>query len=803
MLKGYVDRADEKSIAGWAWDPEQPDRRIHLQICDGGDVICEVRADLMRADLARADIGDGRYGFAIQLPPNLLLSPVHLLHVRFKETGGDLVRSPQWVYTSHGGVEGALEEWFGRQVEKCTRAATDPAHLAPLISLCASALGRLLNAEERLRQGCASLPVASVARSALPARLKMALEQALEQCPPLHVPVHARPGLSIVVVGSPQFRDSYNCIRSIVASRGLRDYEIVFVNVTGTTDVAIAPLVIGGGIRFVSTPRPAAALAAYRMGLSLSRGERLLFLGHVVSVAPDAIVALSETIDALERPALVAPRLIGRDGRLIEAGAVLGPLAARQPVGQLELATASRYRVLRESDDVPSQAFMVDRTTLDSVGGFEGLDEVGEFGMADIALRLKQAHGSVVVQGFADVVVSGEALLGPAIDNRGRRNFVARWHSVLPPVSVEVVSPRRPRALIVDERLPDPNRDAASSAMLSHGQALVDVGFQVEFVPIDPDLSRHDDGRSLFVRGIEAHLAAEGAEALLRARSGQFDLIYLHRLSVAHRLISVCRETQPRAKLVYSVADLHGLRVQRHAKILGDEALQKEGEVLEEAERRCLAASDVAVTHSTHEAHWIQREVPGLNVVRALWSYRVNPAPAPYIDRSDFAFIGSYLHAPNIDSVRHFLSAQWPQLHDRSGGAGFEIAGSHLELGDFDAVAGRVLLRGHVADVRAYLSRIRVMLAPLRFGAGVKGKVLLSLAEGVPCIMTETAAEGIDFPQEIRNELIAQDDSDFIEKATRIYNDGLLWSSVSRSVHEWANHNVNQSAISAIFRTLT
>jgi glycosyltransferase involved in cell wall biosynthesis len=793
MLKGYIDRADETIVSGWAWDTENPARRIVLDLCDGDQVIATIVADTLRPDLAAAAVGDGRYGFSLRLPAGLLPCAVHLLRVRFRETGADVDRSPQPVYPAHGGLDLSLEGWFSRQVEACAAAATEPKHLAPLMALCVNAMSRLLGAEARLAEGAASVPVAALDRAALPARLKQALERALQTCPPLHVPVHREPRLSIVVAGSASFAENHACIGSIVASPGLRDYEIIFVDVTAATDMVVAPFVVGGGIRFVATGKPAPAVEAYRTGLAMARGSRLLFLGHVAAVAPDAILALSETLDQRDEPVLVAPRLIGRDGRVVEAGATIAALGVRQPVGQFELQGASRLRTLRPSDDVPTRAFMVDRTVLASLGGFEGVDDFGAFGMADLAFRLRAAGGTVLVQGFADVVVSGVAD-DPARDAGARSRFVAAWQDALPAAQAhEAQRPRR--ALVVDERLPDPGRDAASVAVLSHCEALADLGFQVEFAAIERGAAMADGGRALFMRGIEVHADAGEPEALLQARAGQFDLVYLHRLSVARRLLPSLRATQAQARLVYSVADLHGLRLGREAELASDAALAGEAALLEAAERECLASADAVVTHSSHEADWIAKAVPAATVVTALWRYRLNPAPAGYATRSGFCFLGSYLHRPNVDAVRRFVAELWPQLRDSVGDATFEIAGSHFEQGGFGALPAGVVARGHVADAAAYLGRIRVMLAPLRFGAGVKGKVLLALAEGIPCVMTPVAAEGIELPEALRRLVVAADDADFIAKAAALHADPALWHEASTLGRDWASVNLSRSAI--------
>lgn len=793
MLIGHIDRADASLIAGWAWDEADPSRRVTLEFHDGGDFIAEIRADLFRPDLAEGGIGDGRHAFSLPLPPGLLTGPVHLLHLRFKETGAALTRSPQRVYPEPTPLDAGFQSWFGRQVDQCAQAAAEPQDLMPLIALCANGLSQLLATEARLLDLTGSAPVASLERADLPARLKQALERAQRQCPHLHVPVYRQPSLSIIIAGHAQFAVNYGCIASVLASSGLRDYEIVFVDVTGTSDMALAPFIIGGGIRFVATAQAAPVLEAYRMGRALARGSRLLFLGHLASVAPDAIGALSGTLDACEGGAIVAPRLIGRDGRVVEAGARFDAMAVRQPIGLLELSETGRLRVLRESDDVPTRAFMLDAALLDSIGAFDGIDALGELGMADIAFRLREAGARVLVQGFADVTVTG------TVDRQegavsGQRAFLAKWREHWPAVSTAAKQSPRKLALVVDERLPDANRDAASAAVLSHAEALVALGYHVEFICLTPDRSAHDDRRSLFMRGIEAHPPLADVKALLASRTGQFELIYLHRLSVAQALLSLCRETQGQARLLYNVADLHGLRLRRQAE-LTDAALLAQAQQAEAAERDCMAEADIVITHSLHEEAWITEAVPERRVARLLWSYPVNPSPQPFSQRCGFCFVGTCLHQPNIDAVQHFLAQQWPALHEACPDAAFEIAGSHFELGGFDTRQPGVVGRGYVAQLRHYLAGIRVMLAPLRFGAGVKGKVLLSLAEGLPCVMSEIAAEGIALPDEMRALMVAEDETDFIALAAALHQDVARWQRASALASAWAGDHLSAVSI--------
>lgn len=794
MLQGFLDRADLSGISGWARDTEEVSRRVELEVFDGETLLTRVVADRLRPDLLRAEIGDGCYGFWVQFPEGLLPCAVHQISVRFKDGHAHVAKSPKLVYRQDGGLDPSFTDWFDRHINNAAIAASETSQLAPLFALCANALGRILHADALLNEARTSVLASEIERVALPARLKAALEQAFQTCAPVRVPAVPDPQLSIIIAGGGSLRDNYDCLRSILASRSLRSFEIVFVDVTGTAEMALFPFLATGGVRFVKTPEPAPILDAYRIGLSAARGRRLLFLGHVTAVEPDAISALSATLDRFDGRAIVMPRLVGADGRIIEVGSRFGPLATRIPIGALEPAHARHYRILRQSADVSTRAFMVDRDLLDEVNGFSGIDQFGDLGMADVAFRLRAVGAAVLAQGFAGMTLSYHAGSSGA-DRSGRRRFVDRWQGVLPAAQSEGQGVRPKRALVVDERFPDPTRDAASVAILSHCESLVRLGYSVEFASAEADMAAPDGGASLLTRGIVAHPNNSEAAEVLQARPGQFDVVYLHRLSVAKRLTETCRATQPEAQIVFSIADLLSLRLRRQAELDNDERALADSARIEQEEQHFLRAVDGVITHSTEEEAWIRETLPTVRVARVLWTHKLRAGAARAEGRKNFCFLGHFGHEPNGDAVRHFLQSLWPNIRQELPAAQFELIGSKLELGGFDQSPPGVVARGYIADVESYLAGVRVMVAPLRFGAGVKGKVLLSFAEGLPCVMTAIAAEGLALPGEISDLMVADNVDAFVRKAIAIYTNDGVWSRASELVREWAAAHLQTSAI--------
>jgi O-antigen biosynthesis protein len=345
---------------------------------------------------------------------------------------------------------------------------------------------------------------------------------------------------------------------------------------------------------------------------------------------------------------------------------------------------------------------------------------------------------------------------------------------------------------VVDVRMPRLEQDAASLAILSHCKSLLRLGYHVEFAALDSANAQVGDGMALFARGIEAHETLESVEAFLKSRARSYALVYLHRHETAKRLTDVVRQTQPQAKLIYSVADLEFMRFRQQAEFTSDTALAAQSIHLEQEETGLLTKADRIITHSLVELETIQA-IPNRQgtVHRLLWDYNVKRGPLPFSQRSNIGFLGSFRHSPNLDGVRHFLDSLWTEISAGLSDGRFEIAGAFLNASDFPTLPRRVTLIGHVSDANAYLSKIRLMVAPLRYGAGVKGKVLQALAAGVPCIMTAAAAEGIGLSEPLVSRLIAMDHQDFITKTINLYIEEKTWRETSDAALFWAQESLS------------
>jgi autotransporter passenger strand-loop-strand repeat protein len=323
-------------------------------------------------------------------------------------------------------------------------------------------------------------------------------------------------------------------------------------------------------------------------------------------------------------------------------------------------------------------------------------------------------------------------------------------------------------ALVIDDRMPTPDKDAGSNAVLEHMRSLVRLGYRVGFVARD---AAHNSktAKTLERSGIACFGAPyfSCVEDVLRHHGGEAALVYVHRVANMALYGAMIRHLCPKARLVYSVADLHFLRQAR------EEAIRREPPArsrhLREQELAAARMADAVITHSSYETALLARVLPGLNVHTVPWPFEASGSAIPFSQRAGLAFIGSYDHRPNLDAATYLVKVVMPLVWRQAPSIDCLLVGSHMPETMRRLTSERVVAMGHVPDLDGLFDEIRLTVAPLRFGAGLKGKVLQSLAAGIPCVCTTIAAEGMDLPADLAG-LVGQNAEELAALILRLHN---------------------------------
>lgn len=404
-------------------------------------------------------------------------------------------------------------------------------------------------------------------------------------------------------------------------------------------------------------------------------------------------------------------------------------------------------------------------------------------------------------------------VLGPLVSGSAGSKFLKeqlRLSNLGPRQEARTVSyagDLRPRLLLIDSCTPTPDRDSGSMDVFNSIRIFIRMGYRVSFIPESNLLSLGPYTRALESLGVEcvSQRDAGSVRDYLRRVGDQLDVVMLFRAPVAIRHTRTVRRYCPTAKLIFSTIDLHFLREARARN--GHFVLDRSRmTLLHRAELRCIQEADHSIVISEAELAVVRQELPDakVSVVPLVREFEVVATPN-FEERAGLAFVGNYQHPPNIDAVLFFLKEIWPVIHERIPDARFFVVGSYMPDAIREAASDGVELLGFVDSLDGLFSRIRLSVAPLRVGAGLKGKVATSLGYGVPIVMTTIAAEGMGL-QNGKDALIADDPIAFAEAVIRLYSDSSLWERLSSDGAEAARRlfsiEVSEAAYSSIFRQL-
>ncbi|MET0756169.1 MAG: glycosyltransferase [Pseudoxanthomonas sp.] len=609
------------------------------------------------------------------------------------------------------------------------------------------------------------------------------------------VPRSDRPRASIVVPVYNQAAHTLACLRALAEHPPVAACEILVVD-DGSSDQTQAWMAQVQGLRFHRRAQNGGFIAACNDGASLARGEFLVFLNNDTVPQPGWLDALLDTFATHADAGLVGAQLLYPDGRLQEAGGVVFADGSAWNYGRFESADDPRYASLRDADYLSGAAIAIPRALFEAVGGFDTRYAPAYYEDTDLAFSVRAAGRRVLYQPASRVVHLEGITSGTdpgqgakAYQVRNRALFAGKWRNALADLPAAGTSPtpatvhsHQRQILIVDEAIPQRDRDSASLRMFNLIKMLRRENAHVVFLAIEhaPEPQALDDLRAMgaevwhrpFLGGPSAWLAEHG---------GRFSVILVCRYHLANTILPLASKYSPQARFVLDTIDLHYLRESRAARLTGDIALEKSALRTRQRELAAIANSDLTLVVSDIERQVLKADAAGAEVEVLSNLHEVAGPGLPYAQRRDLVFVGGFRHTPNVDAVRWFLQEVFPLVRQRLPDAVFHCIGGDVPE-SIMALARQegVVVHGHVPNLDFAMDGMRIAVAPLRFGAGVKGKINLSMAHGQPVVATHCAVEGMHLQDGV-DVLVADDAQAFADGVVRLYGDEEAWSRLSRN----------------------
>lgn len=618
------------------------------------------------------------------------------------------------------------------------------------------------------------------------------LEQLDASFAPFALPCSEAPRVSVIVPIHGKLPYTLACLRSIARHGAAASFEVIVVD-DASPDASAATLAQVDGLRLLRNERNLGFIGSCNAGAAAARGEFLLFLNNDTQVTPGWLDCLLDCFAEEPGCGIVGSRLAYPDGRLQEAGGIVYADGSAWNYGRFEDRDDPRFLYRRDADYVSGAALLIDTALFHAVGGFDPRYAPAYCEDMDLAFAVRAAGRRVIYQPES-LVVHCEGIssgLDPFAGIKqyqlaNRATFVDKWQSVLPqqpaprtPVEAALRHDGRRHILIVDALTPDAARDSGSLRLINIMRLLRELGWRVSFMA-DNRNATPEEIRQLGRVGVHV-LCKPWSPTLatwLRREGATLDAVMLCRHYVAAPNLGLVRRLAPRAMVLFDTVDLHFLRERRAAEHTDNAALARQAEASRQRELALIRACDASLVVSPVELDMLRAEVPEARVELLSNVHEVYGRKAGFASRSGLVFVGGFGHPPNEDAVRWLTGEIYPRIR-----ASRPDIALHL-IGDIPAAmrpqfAGAgVQIHGRIADLDPWMSGCRIALAPLRYGAGVKGKVNMAMSHGLPVVATRLAAEGMRLAD--GHDVLLADDADAYAAAVlRLHGDEALWLKLS------------------------
>ena len=637
----------------------------------------------------------------------------------------------------------------------------------------------------------------------------------------INFPYAENPKVSIIIPVYNQVHYTYACLVSILENTGEFDYEIIIADDVSTDatkeiDKFVTGLVIArneSNQGFLRNCNNAAKKA---------RGEYIFFLNNDTTVQKDWLPPLIRLLESDKSIGMVGSKLIYPDGRLQEAGGIIWSDGSGWNYGRCDDPNKPDYNYVRDVDYISGAAIMLSRKLWEDIGGFDERYAPAYCEDSDLAFEVRKRGLRVVYQPLSVVThfegvsngtdVNGTGLKRYQVDNNKKlqekwsEEFKNQYDNVGVPNAFRARERSRGKKVIlfVDHYVPTFDKDAGSKTTFQYIKMFIERGYVVKLLP--DNFAKSEPYTSILEQmGVEVLYGNEMRTNIfewIENNQANIDIAYLNRPHIATKYIDFIKEKTD-IKVIYYGHDLHFLRERREYELTGDVERKNASAYWKSMELDLMRKASISYYPSNVEVDYIHTFDKKINA-KAITAYVFekfgNIDYNPDI-REGVLFVGGFSHPPNADALKYFLDNMWDEIYAQIK-APFYIVGSNAtdEIKALHNEAKGIIFKGFVSEeeLKELYEKVRLVVVPLRYGAGVKGKVIEALYYNDPVITTSVGAEGID--NSYNQMLVADEPGDFVEKCVNLYNNKEALKAMSKAADDYVRNKHSIEAVWEIIR---
>ena len=609
----------------------------------------------------------------------------------------------------------------------------------------------------------------------------------------IHLATSSAPVVSIVIPCFGEHLVTRRCLASIAINPPSVPYEVLVADDAYPDPFDASAMGVKGVIHLRSANNRG-FLKNCNNAVSQSKAQRVLLLNNDTVVWSGAIDSLLATFDQFDRVGAVGAKLLFADGRLQEAGGIIWQDGSGWNWGREADHGEPAFNYVREVDYCSAAALMVDRCIWDSLSGFDTRYSPAYYEDTDFCFAVRAAGYRVIYQpaavvthfeGISHGIDISSGMKAKQVENQVI--FRDKWRASLAGHALNGDQPLIERDRYVNKRILwveacmlTPDQDSGSLRTFRVLDLLTQLDCKVTFIA-DNLQGGEPYVTQLQQKGIEVQRAPYVArvDRYLEEAGHQFDVIVLCRHYIAIQYVELIRRLFPNTAIWFDTIDLHYLRLRRQFELDQDASTKAMATLAHTEETTLVRQVDHTLVVSNVEVNALATEVPGSKVTIVSNIHEVSRFFPGRDGREHVMFVGGFQHPPNIDAVQYLAREIWPKFVAMQPTARMFVIGSKMpESLRREGQAAGLDMVGYVEDLEPFYTSCVMAVAPLRYGAGVKGKVNQALSYGTPVVGTTMAIEGMNVVDSV-DVKIADDSVAFADAMHAVYTDPVLWNNLA------------------------